>query len=364
MKWSMKQILRPKPPTYELLELLGQGANGCVHRAVRLDAAGAIRHEVAVKVLNSKNLVEVWREEFSSLVRARSTNCVRVFGFEWIEERPALVLELIEGVNLEELIDEQRLSSTELIWVGQEIARGLRDLGQQRLCHGDLSLRNVMVTLNGDVRLLDFGLGNSAEGIWRWTPEFAAPEVVAGCMPSLSSDWWSLGQLLRRLGARKSVYLRALQTPSPADRVWRAREIAKPLTLAAKVAAAELSKRQRWGQTCEPALRQPSIKPTSRTKQAACASLVIVFLLILSGASATGRSATPSGEAQLRFRSNHGIEVHLNGRRLGFVPLDLARLPIGEHRLEWVWQGKRGRRILTLHAGDHILIDDQVFQTP
>ncbi|MGE0762820.1 MAG: protein kinase [Bdellovibrionales bacterium] len=363
----MQQVLRPTPPIYELKELIGQGSSGCVYRAVRTDAAGAISHEVAIKVLNSKNAVEGWSEEFKSLARVQSNRCVRVFGFEWLGQRPALVLELIRGVSLSELCRGQTVNLTVLQWLGQEIAAGLSDLNRVGLCHGDLSLNNVMVNTEGEVRLLDFGFGNGHGGRRRITRQFAAPEVLNGQASNQASDLWSLGQILRAiLPIETSVppWITDLLQDQPEKRAWRANPVSRPRELGLQIKNLLRRQRQQMGKTCEVGHPQGQSIRSIRWFRGHATRLAIVLLLLCSGGTTqVGRTAPLVGEAQLRFRSNYGVQIELNGRAIGFAPRDLTHLRPGRYVLTWILRGQRRQRTLTLRAGDHILIDDQVFST-
>src|SRR3954471_20522810 len=84
----------------QLKELLGEGGQGCVFKALRTDRESRLSQTVAVKILHSKTAVELWRKEFESLHRVRSPYCVQVLSFERVRGRPALILEYIEGVSL------------------------------------------------------------------------------------------------------------------------------------------------------------------------------------------------------------------------------------------------------------------------
>src|ERR1035437_9654097 len=88
---------------FELLELLGEGSQGSVYKALRSDRSSGLRQIVAVKILHSKTAVSLWRQEFESLSRVRSNYCVQVLSFEWFKRRPALILEFVEGASLAQL---------------------------------------------------------------------------------------------------------------------------------------------------------------------------------------------------------------------------------------------------------------------
>ena len=145
---------------YEIANLLGEGLNSCVYRAFRKDEKTSLTQEVALKILKSKKLVHLWRAEFETLRQVRSPHCLSVFGWEWIEDKPALVLECVDGLSLNELFRQTDLSIEEASEVFRQIQCGLEHLRQLGLCHGDLSLKNILINRKGLVKLVDFGLGN------------------------------------------------------------------------------------------------------------------------------------------------------------------------------------------------------------
>src|SRR5690348_4746918 len=106
MWWSSVRIQR--------LELLGEGGQGRVYKALRHDRATGLTQTVALKILHSKTAVDLWRHEFESLARVQSAYCVRVLYFERFRGRPALVLEHIEGASLAQLSHSFLLDARDL----------------------------------------------------------------------------------------------------------------------------------------------------------------------------------------------------------------------------------------------------------
>ena len=91
--------------------------------------------------------------------------------------------------------------------------------------------------------------------------------------------------------------------------------------------------------------------------------------MILAGAhSSVGRTAPLERQAQalaqISLRSNFGIEFELNGRKLGFAPIDVSSLEHGDYILRWKFAGLQYERALTLQAGEHIVINDQILANP
>jgi len=239
------------------------------------------------------------------------------------------------------------------------------------LCHGDLSPANVMIGQDGAIRLLDFGLGNSSRSERRVTPEFAAPEVLNGQTANFSADLWSLGQILRRLFNNQNLlpkWVEDLLYVLPPSRMWSAANVLAPSSLVAKVHNTIERCNSQKDQTCELSnkrLGQDQLLQRSRSMVAA----LMICLLILAGAhSSVGRTAPLERQAQalaqISLRSNFGIEFELNGRKLGFAPIDVSSLEHGDYILRWKFAGLQYERALTLQAGEHIVINDQILANP
>lgn len=350
--------IQPAPITYEILELLGRGANGSVFKAVRRDKTGHLSHTVALKILHSEKSVDTWKREFESLVHIASPHCARAFGFEWFEGQPVLVLEWIDGVTLAEL-SHLALSVGEILHMGEAIARGLSELSAQNICHGDLSPTNIMVDRRGQVRLVDFGFGNTAAGRRQVTREFAAPEVLSGQNPSLSSDWWSLGKIIEYLqgpGDEPIAELARLLHPCPEQREWHSISTegdGGSQSLQRKVAHL-VARRQR------PLNCTSTLCPSTKGTPWRGLSLALFFVLT----SSSGFSSLSRETAVVRIRSQYGLKIFWQGRAIGHAPLDLLDLPPTTYELAWEGEKQQGRRALTLKPGDRILIDDQTFFKP
>lgn len=194
-------LLESEKTYFKVLHLAGEGLNSCVYKAIRQDATGTISQEVALKVLKSKNSVSFWRQEVQSLLEVSSPYCVKVYGFEWVDQKPAVVLEWLEGLNLFELAKESPLDPELVREIVCQVQKGLIDLHMMGLCHGDLHPGNIFVTTSGEIKLIDFGWANVSRCSIQGSPEFRAPELCnKGARPNLFSDLYSLGKISELLG--------------------------------------------------------------------------------------------------------------------------------------------------------------------
>ncbi|MGE0527277.1 MAG: serine/threonine-protein kinase [Bdellovibrionales bacterium] len=349
---------------FEVQELLGEGSQGRVYKALRRDAHSGLTQTVALKVLHSENAVELWKREFESLSRVRSPYCVQVFAFERINGCPALVLEYIEGLPLSRLNHCLWLDSDEVEEIISQIEAGLRDLQEQGVFHGDLSPQNVIVDRNGRVRLLDFGLANCSARHARLTPEFSAPERLAGEPAGWNSDLFSLGRIEQFLkgedlsGLSPSPLLRL----SPAERHGYGRTPRrKPQGgLAQKIST--LLERERLARGLHTRRQEPgpSAVRTGIVFSRLFASFTIASLLFVCSAD-TAHFHLPQPLATLLIRTQFWHRIRVNGTPLGYAPVSVFLRAGVKHKLEWTSALAKGQRTLTLAPGEQLHLRDRDF---
>ncbi len=197
---------------YQILFSFKQDSLKKIFKAIRKDKQTGVQQEVLLKIFLKER--ESYREEFESLSHVFSPYCVRLFGFENFGGKRALVLEYIKGVSLFQLVERFTLSSQEIQHILISVYKGLEDLNKQGLCHGDLSLNNILIDEKAHIKLIDFGKANYDQGV-QGTPPFIAPELFQGARASFLSDLYSLGVIEAVL---KTPYpLSSLQDIHPED---------------------------------------------------------------------------------------------------------------------------------------------------
>jgi serine/threonine protein kinase len=342
---------------FEILELLGEGSQGRVFKALRRDRGAGLQQVVAVKILHSKTAVGLWRQEFESLAKVNSPYCVRVLSFERLERRPALVLEYVEGVSLAQLGQTCWLAPEDVQEIVAQLEYALKDLHRQHVFHGDLSPQNVLLDIQGQVKVLDFGLANSSTNQARVTPRFAAPERMRGEPSSAAADLFSLGRIEDfLLGAEKtnSPYLfsearaRRFQDLSPC------RERQKQL--AVKVAALLQKLRANAG-------AKTQTQTVRRQKPSGWKPLVlgtITSLMVLATSSAS-QSSSFKPAALLKVRTKKWHYLLLNGHPLGYSPLSISIEPGVSAHLQWISADGRGEIHLRLKSLEMRTLEDSDF---
>ena len=198
---------------YELIELLGRGGMGEVWRAER-DEDG-YRRQVAIKRirrgLESDELARRFRIERQALARLAHRSIARLLdaGVDALGT-PYLVLEHVEGTPIITACDERRLGIDARLALFEEACHAVAFAHANLVVHRDLKPANILVTKDGEVRLLDFGIAKLlAEGVGDVeaprtrgvlaTPEYASPEQLAGEAITTSTDVYALGVLLHEL---------------------------------------------------------------------------------------------------------------------------------------------------------------------
>jgi serine/threonine-protein kinase len=204
---------------YRLMEEIARGAIGTVWRAVDVTTD----EPVAVKQLRPEaatqpELVDAFLTEAEILAELDHPSVVRVRDFVDREAGArALIMELVDGEDLRQRIRRDGpLPPAVAANVVAQVAEALAYLHERGVTHGDVKPGNLLVPADGGpVRLADFGVarrvGAAADAPetvrpTHATPEYVAPEVVAGAAPSPASDVYALGIVLFELLCGRSPY--------------------------------------------------------------------------------------------------------------------------------------------------------------
>ena len=200
---------------YRLLRLIAHGGMGEVHLAERVD--GEFEQRVAVKLLRTgwppQDLLERFRLEREVLARLTHPAIVPLLdGGTSDDGRPYLVLQFVEGLPITEHCARARLDLRARMRLFVTLCRVVQYAHSNLVVHRDLKPSNILVTAEGEIRLLDFGVAKllqpdeESSELTRatpapMTPGRAAPEQRRGERVSTATDVWALGVLLHELVA-------------------------------------------------------------------------------------------------------------------------------------------------------------------
>ena len=202
---------------YRLLSLIGQGGMGSVWLAERSD--GRFEGHAAVKVLNvavaGRTLEERFRREGSILARVRHPHIAHLVDAGVSPAgHPYLVLEYVDGQSIDRYCDSRDLGIDARLRLFLDVLAAVAHAHAHLVVHRDIKPGNVLVSTNGEVKLLDFGIAkllereSVADGTPQdpgtltrdlgsaLTPQFAAPEQLAGGAVTTATDVYALGVLL------------------------------------------------------------------------------------------------------------------------------------------------------------------------
>lgn len=199
---------------YRIERRIGRGGMGIVYSAVT-DVTG---ERTAVKVLptdgRDDGLSERFAAEIDSLRMLSHPNIVRILGYGEEQDCRYYVMELIDGLNLQELIDRgQPLLWQEATRIGVQVCRALKHAHDHGVIHRDIKPANLLLSRDGLVKLSDFGIaktfGNSgltADGGVIGTAEYMSPEQADGRPVTSRTDLYSLGGVLYALLAGRPPF--------------------------------------------------------------------------------------------------------------------------------------------------------------
>jgi serine/threonine-protein kinase len=197
---------------YTIVKKLAAGGMGYVYLAKRSD--GHFEQETALKILkkglDSQQVLRRFEQEKQILARLNHPNIARLLDAGLTDDgRPWFSMEYIDGLPITRFCDHNKLTITKRLRLFQAVCETVAFAHRNLVVHRDLKPSNIMVTNNGEVKLLDFGISKVLEeenhdqitltGQFILTPEYAAPEQFSGGANSVSSDIYQLGVVLYEL---------------------------------------------------------------------------------------------------------------------------------------------------------------------
>jgi serine/threonine-protein kinase len=222
---------------------VGRGGMGVVYLAERAD--GQFRQRVALKLLprglDTPHAVRRFLEERQILASLGHPGIARLLDGGVTEDGvPYFAMEYVEGTPLDRWCDERRLDVAARLRIFMDVCGAVQYAHQSLVVHRDLKPSNILVTHDGTVKLLDFGIAKllpqAADAVaeptqtrLRWlTPAYASPEQVRGEPATIASDVYALGVVLYELLTGRRPYHLADSSPGEVERIVCETEPARP----------------------------------------------------------------------------------------------------------------------------------------
>ncbi|GGV28066.1 serine/threonine-protein kinase [Streptomyces spectabilis] len=194
---------------YRLGDVLGRGGMGTVWRAKdetlgRTVAVKELRFPSSIDEEEKRRLITRTLREAKAIARIRNTGAVTVYDVVDEDDRPWIVMELVEGKSLAEAVREDGLlTPRRAAEVGLAVLDVLRSAHREGILHRDVKPSNVLIAEDGRVVLTDFGIAQvegdpsiTSTGMLVGAPSYISPERARGHKPGPAADMWSLGGLI------------------------------------------------------------------------------------------------------------------------------------------------------------------------
>jgi serine/threonine protein kinase len=200
---------------YQVVAKIGEGGMGAVFQAIRVD--DHYLKNVAIKVVRAACATQPYLQRFRGERQILATldhpHIAHLLDGGATEDGlPYLVMEYVSGLPIDEYCDQHKLPIQDRLKLFLKVCSAVEYAHQKLIIHRDLKPANILVTPEGQPKLLDFGIAKlldpelyfqtvDADGTnaWPMTPEYASPEQVRGEQITTASDVYSLGVVLYRL---------------------------------------------------------------------------------------------------------------------------------------------------------------------
>jgi eukaryotic-like serine/threonine-protein kinase len=229
---------------YALQEVLGSGGTGIVYKAADL----TLGETIALKVLRPELVAddprarEELKHELRLTRRVSHRNVVRTYDFGSSRGVPFLTMEYVNGASLAAVLAQRGALPTDVVLaLAKQLTRALEAAHEQGVMHGDLKPANLLVAIDGLLKVTDFGVATLVRRPWArppapdemvsppqlagavvGTPEYMAPELLLGSPPDVRTDLYAAGMVLHECltGATpfqrdtpRGFFARKLETP-------------------------------------------------------------------------------------------------------------------------------------------------------
>src|SRR5437868_1640699 len=263
---------------YKIVSEIGRGGMGAVYLAERDDRQFTKR--VAVKLIkrgmDTDFVVQRFRNERQILANLDHPNIARLLdGGATEADLPYFVMEYVGGDTIIKYAGANNLSTNERLKLFRTVCSAVQYAHQNLVIHRDLKPSNILVTKDGEPKLLDFGIAKllqadgDAEGeltataVRVMTPEYASPEQIRGERITTSSDVYSLGVLLYELLTGQRPYRVKSRQPEEIAKAICEQEPTKPSQMVSGIATGSARNREIENGAGSAQLRRPDVRKGS-----------------------------------------------------------------------------------------------------
>ncbi|HEV8613771.1 MAG TPA: serine/threonine-protein kinase [Gemmatimonadales bacterium] len=242
---------------YRLRQLLGEGGMGIVYLAAREDLGSV----AAIKLLRDAWLSPERRERFAAeqrtLAQLNHPAIARLYDADTLRDgTPWFAMEYVEGAPLTAYCAERGCGVAERLRLFRAVCEAVQHAHQHLVVHRDLKPTNILVTADGGIKLLDFGIAKQLEsvaaqdqtrtGLRLMTPAYAAPEQITGSRVGVHTDVYALGVVLYELLTERLPFELSNRTPGEVEAIILGQEPARPSVAARDSPLARSVSRANW----------------------------------------------------------------------------------------------------------------------
>lgn len=237
---------------YRIRKLLGEGGMGVVYLAERED----LQSLAAIKFLRDASLSQDRRARFAreeqTLAQLNNPSIARLYDANVLPDgTPYFIMEYVEGVPLTTFCTTNKHSIPERLRLFRAVCEAVQYAHRQAVIHRDLKPSNILVTGEGQIKLLDFGIAKKLDeldepahqtytGLRFMTPAYAAPEQIQGEPVGVYTDVYTLGVILYELLTDRLPFDVSGRTPGQIETLILEQEPEKPSVLAGQAADVSL----------------------------------------------------------------------------------------------------------------------------
>ena len=188
---------------YRVTGYLGEGGMGVVYSGIH----EKLGRSAAIKILGKATKDESFKTRFFNEARLQAglhhPNIATLYDFREEGDQLVIFMELVDGENLEDLIERRAFTIDETLTVFSSICEAIAYIHRNGVIHRDIKAQNAKLTSGGSLKLLDFGIAkdSASQGLTQTggvigTPNYLSPEQLEAKPASAQTDIWALGVLL------------------------------------------------------------------------------------------------------------------------------------------------------------------------